>query len=469
MTTSDLPQAAKPTVFHHEGRRLFLIDGEPRVVDVDLSEQLGREGERQIRILIKRHAARLEKRGRLLVFQEKGELRYGSAIQGDILPLLRKEGLIASAGVKPTIAFLNKRQMRAIVARSETEAADDLLEKLLDLYDAWEAGTLEPARPAFEPPKAPDALPPPADPAPVAAIAFRGIAYELVGGDLYVVDESLYRAGGYSPARMRAVYSDLPAVGAMPRAASLSGALLLSARHVDFLSAALRIDPEERLAAGFASVLQVLRAHALGRVEVVGGALVERMGPDGVSREYAAGRAGGPSLMGWAPAPFVRDGGRRLRVRHCHLALAFGIGDGMLLFALNEHRRDLPGEIFERHERQHGLDVIGVYLDEAQCVMLGIMMGYDGEVIAGRLFDERVALEADLHAQAMADLADLEGRQSELDGVRTLASSIGDLKEAVSTLAELRGLVAASRPPVPPSGGRVVKRPSLAFWRREDG
>lgn len=123
-----------------------MIDGEPRVVDVDLSEELGREGERQIRSLIKRHAARLEKRGKLLVFQESGELRYGSAIQADILPLLREEGLIASVGVKPTIAFLNKRQMRAIVARSETEAADDLLEKLLDLYDAWEGGALEPAR-----------------------------------------------------------------------------------------------------------------------------------------------------------------------------------------------------------------------------------------------------------------------------------------------------------------------------------
>ncbi len=316
------------------------------------------------------------------------QLRHGGAIARPADPalvrLLQDEGLLdlSKRGKKPTIWLLNRDQMRWIVTKSETEQADEFLKEFFRVYKAWEAGTLEPVRPAVEPTRASEALPPPADPvAPSAAIAFKGIAYELVGEDLYVIDESLYRAGGYSPARMRAIYSDLLAVGPTPPSASLVGALLLSPRHVGFLSAALRIDPEERLAAGFAAVLQVLRAHAHGRVEVVGGTLMERMGPDGVSREYAAGRAGGPGVLGWAPAPFIRDGGRRPRVRHCQLALAFGIGDGMLLFALNEHRRDLPGEIFERHERQHGLDVIGVYLDQAQCVMLGTMMGYDGEVI----------------------------------------------------------------------------------------
>lgn len=453
-STSDkgVPARAKPTVFHHEGRRLFLIDGEPRIVDVDMGAEAGLKRRREIRDTIAAQLSNIVSFGKVyrvdaadgtasvIETSESGdvcELRLPTAIRDQLYALLEAEGIlgVSRPGVKPAVWLLSKDQMLWVVAKSRTAEADALLKELFRVYKAWEAGTLEPARPAFEPPKAPEALPPPADLAPPVAIAFRGIAYELVGEDLYVIDESLYRAGGYSPARMRAVYSDLPAVGPTPPSASLVGALLLSPRHVDFLSAALRIDPEERLSAGFAAVLQILRAHAHGRVEVVGGTLMERMGPDGASREYAVGRAGGPGVLGWAPAPFIRDGGRRLRVRHSQLALAFGIGDGMLLFALNEYRRDLPGEIFERHERQHGLDVIGVYLDEAQCVMLGTMMGYDGEAIAGRLFDERLDLEADLHARAMADLKDMEARQAELDGVRTLASSIGELKEAVSTLA----------------------------------
>jgi hypothetical protein len=145
-----LPEAAKPRVFHHEGKRLFLIDGEPRVVDVDLASNLDREGGRYIRKLIKRHLPRLEKQGKLLCFKENGELGYGSPIQDDMLFLLKQEGIVSATGVKPTIAFLNKKQARWIVAKSDTDAADDLLERLFELYDAWEAGTLQPA-PAIEP------------------------------------------------------------------------------------------------------------------------------------------------------------------------------------------------------------------------------------------------------------------------------------------------------------------------------
>ncbi|SIR35622.1 hypothetical protein [Bosea sp. TND4EK4] len=224
MTAQNLPEAAKPRVFHHEGRRLFLIDGEPRVVDVDLATDLDREGGRYIRKLIKRHLVRLESKGKLLCFHEKGELGYGSPIGSEILPLLRQEGLIASTGVKPTIAFLNKRQAGWIVAKSDTDAADDLLEQLFDLYYAWEAGTLEP-------PKAQDALPPPADePArgDRVAILKDGVAYQLDGGELKVVSTFLWDADRHwgSDAVVEAHRSQLMALGPLPVADGGRGVLL---------------------------------------------------------------------------------------------------------------------------------------------------------------------------------------------------------------------------------------------------
>lgn len=302
-----VPAKARPTVFHHEGRRLFVVNGEARIVDLDMAQQTGLKRERKIRDVIRAQRSNLAFFGSLLridadlrTVSEIGadgetELPFAGAILDEVFRLLESEGVLDSSrpGKQPVVWLLNRDQMRWIVGKSRTPESDEFLRELFRVYKAWEDGTLEPARPAVEPPKAPEALPPPADPAPVAAIVFHGIVYEMVGDSLYVLDESLYRAGGYSPARMRAIYTDLPAVGAMPRAASLSGALLLSARHVDFLSAALRVDYEERLAVGFVAALQVLRAHALGRVEVVAGTLAGHMGPDGVSREYAAGRAGG--------------------------------------------------------------------------------------------------------------------------------------------------------------------------------
>jgi len=50
-STSDkgVPARARPTVFHHEGRRLFLIDGEPRVADEDFAADLEMARIRDIR------------------------------------------------------------------------------------------------------------------------------------------------------------------------------------------------------------------------------------------------------------------------------------------------------------------------------------------------------------------------------------------------------------------------------------
>lgn len=460
-----VPANAGPSVFHHDGRRLLLIDGEPRIVDVDIGEGLAFDRSRDVRKIIARQVENLSFFGDVLRFdptsnvvERVGEqLRHGGAIARPADPalvrLLQDEGLLdlSKRGKKPTIWLLNREQMRWIVTKSETEQADEFLRELFRVYKAWEDGALQPARPAVPPPQAQaqaqaqDPLPPPAVPVgPPTAIVFNGVAYELVGGDLHVVDESLYRAGGWTASGMRSTYTDLPAVGPMPASASLKGAALLSVRHVDFLVAALRVGDEEVLSPAFLAVPHVLRAHAHGQVEVFGGTLVERLGPDGVSRQYAAGRSGGRKVSGWAPAPFIRDDGRALLVRHCQVAMAFGLSDRMLLLALGDHRGDVPGEVFERHERQHGLEVIGVYLTEAQCVMLGIAMGLDGAAIVGRMFDLQVELESDLRARAMADLAAVEAHRVEAAGVPTLPASIVALKEAIAAVSGAAAGMAAA-------------------------
>jgi hypothetical protein len=366
MTTSNLPQAAKPTVFHYEGRRLFLIDGEPRVVDVDLSEQLGREGERQIRTLIKRHVARLEKTGKLLVFQEKGELRYGSAVQGDILPLLRKEGLVAATGTKPTIAFLNKRQARWVVAKSETEAADDFLEKLLDLYDAWEAGTLEPARPAVEPPAAAVVLQPARVPhdRDVEFGHRDGLIFASLRSRLHVLGSSVAEVLEMTDGEFAGELSKWPQLaflGEMPVFEGHSG-FFLSKAHVTFLMGrAGAAAGELRSVAALMEAFDECKAHLhAGEVHFredvfISGERVARRVSEAVDR----GR--------WLPSPsaFLRCRRGLLRMRHDRVA-QFLHRDVDRLVAdvrrLREAIEDDVARVIERFEVKGDGLVLGLYL-----------------------------------------------------------------------------------------------------------
>jgi hypothetical protein len=51
---------AGPAPFTHDGYRLYVFDGEPRMVDKDIGERIGWKRTNQIRTLIKRNLAELE-------------------------------------------------------------------------------------------------------------------------------------------------------------------------------------------------------------------------------------------------------------------------------------------------------------------------------------------------------------------------------------------------------------------------
>lgn len=479
---SNLPQAAKPTVFRHEGRRLFVIDGEPRVADEDLASDLELARARNIRTsLIDPNRDKLLLLGSIIQIDPKEcslirhdadrlvQPLFEKAVAEAVLQLLKAEGLIdpTKRGEKPKINFLNAEQAKFLIVSSATPKGRDLLVDLIKIEKAWKDGTLEPARPAVEPPRAAEALPPPSDPVePPLAIVFEGVAYELVGDALHVIDESLYRAGGHDPAKMRAIYTDLPAVGPMPAASSLKGASLLSVRHVDFLASAMRRDFERPPSVGFMAVLSVLRAHRQGLLEVFGRTLMDLTDPREVSREYAAGRSGGPKVVGWAPVPFLRDAGRSLRIRHSEFALALGIGERMLLIEVNRYRADLPGEIMERHEREHGIDVIGVYLSEAQASHLGRFMGVDGDALAERLFAEQAELECEIHRRAMEDRARAEARELEESGNPTVARAIVGFTGAVASLSSQNEVVLREMADLRTEMAAFMDRPLLDFFRR---
>lgn len=425
-----LPEARKPRVFHHEGKRLFLIDGEPRVVDIDLASNLDREGGRYIRKLIKRHLPRLEKQGKLLCFNENGELGYGSPIQDDMLFLLKREGLVAATGVKPTIAFLNKKQARWIVAKSDTDAADDLLERLFELYDAWEDGTLEPARPAMEPP-AKEAIAPPAGDGPShdrVAVLHEGVAYQVDGDELKVVSTSLWRVADWNGVRLLDRHRDeLLALAPLPVADGGKG-VLLGRFQVELLGVVL-----ERTDALFVSILDALRAHADGHLRVDGHRLAAVMPPDEVSREYAAARWPGASAPEWGAIPFLRDGADRLRVRHGRLAGWLGVSDRRVLHAIAQFRREIEAHgVMERFERDApGVAVLGVYLTEVQASVLVEAMGLGAAERVTELFEDRIAFEVDIEVRGARDAANHEARVAAGKARPTIERVLADLALAI--------------------------------------
>lgn len=473
-----LPVLAQPEVFHKDGRRLFIIDGEPRIADIDIGDGLAFNRPRDVRKIIARQVENLSFFGDVVrvdptssVVESLGaQLRHGGAIARAadpvLIQLLQDEGLIdlSKRGKKPLVWFLNRDQMRWIVTKSETAQADDFLRELFRVYKAWEDGTLQPAAPAVPPPPvAPAALPPPAPPQRVTGISHDGVVYELEDGVLHVIDESLYRTAGCDPRRMRALFSDLSGVGPVPASESVDGALLLSLRHVELVVAVMRRDFD---LPGIAvnSIVATLRDHGAGHLQVVAGTIVDPVGLDGVSRQYAAGRAGGPKVLARPPVPFLRGEDRRLRIRFSVLATAFGMFERSLAEEVRFHRAGLPGEVFERLEVQHGVDLAALYLDEVQAKVLGDLLGLDASGVVDRLFVDQVELEADNHRKRMEELAELEAREDGVLSNPTITQTLADLKEKVLALSSLQDDLPRLSCAIAEIGGRAV--PEGGYWRR---
>ncbi len=299
-----LPVLAQPEVFHKDGRRLFIIDGEPRVADEDLAKDLQMARKRSIRwnlidanrdgLMMLGSIFQIDPQARqLLRHDPDGVVQppFDKAVAEKLLDLLKIEGLIdpSKRGEKPKINFLNAEQAKFLIVTSGMPKGRDLLVDLIKLEKAWRDGTLQPAGPAVPlPPVAPAALPPPAPPQRVTGISHDGVVYELEGGVLHVIDESLYRTAGYDPRRMRALFSDLSGVGPVPDSASVEGALLLSLRHVELVVGVMRRDFGSPPGVGVNSIVATLRDHGAGHLQVVAGTIIDPVGPDGVSRQYAA-------------------------------------------------------------------------------------------------------------------------------------------------------------------------------------
>lgn len=110
-----------PTLFTHDGYRLYVFDGEPCMFDEDLGTRLGFTRGRDVRKLIKRQEANLE-----II----GNLRRGVA---------KEKG---TRGRPAVSYYLTQQQTRWVVIKSEAPEADVLLRQLLSVFDAWERGEL---------------------------------------------------------------------------------------------------------------------------------------------------------------------------------------------------------------------------------------------------------------------------------------------------------------------------------------
>lgn len=91
-------------------------DGQPRVLDVDLGRRLEYSQPRLIRRLIKR----LDEGGRLV---------------GDLCAAVARSG-----GRPSTEYWLTKKQVYKVIANAETDKADECLNLMIDVFDAWVEG-----------------------------------------------------------------------------------------------------------------------------------------------------------------------------------------------------------------------------------------------------------------------------------------------------------------------------------------
>lgn len=100
---------------------LKMIDGEPRIYDLDLAERLGFERPLNIRNLIKRNEAKLLKFGVLSTMEKT------SGVQGG----------------RPTFAYYpNRKQSIWLCMQSETDRAFDVQAEIVRVFDAYLNGDL---------------------------------------------------------------------------------------------------------------------------------------------------------------------------------------------------------------------------------------------------------------------------------------------------------------------------------------
>jgi phage antirepressor YoqD-like protein len=107
---------------------LRLIEGEPRIRDLDLAERLAFEKPDKIRELIARHRAALE------------ELGVFSAV----------EETTGTKGGRPgTAHYLNRKQAIFITAKSATPKATDITIEIVERFDSYERGAAHPGAPGI--------------------------------------------------------------------------------------------------------------------------------------------------------------------------------------------------------------------------------------------------------------------------------------------------------------------------------
>ena len=158
------PEAAMPQVFSRDGRRLFIIDGEPRIADEDLAKDLQMARKRSIRwnlidanrdqLLMLGAIFQIDPQSRDLIrhdLDDAAQPPFAKAVAERLLELLKTEGLIdpSKRGEKPKINFLNSEQSKFLIVSSATPKGRDLLVDLIKLEKAWRDGTLE-ATPKIE-------------------------------------------------------------------------------------------------------------------------------------------------------------------------------------------------------------------------------------------------------------------------------------------------------------------------------
>lgn len=471
-STSDkgVPAKARPTVFHHEGRRLFLIDGEPRIVDVDMGAEAGLKRRREIRDTIAAQLSNIVSFGKVyrvdaadgtasvIETSESGdvcELRLPTAIRDQLYALLEAEGIlgVSRPGVKPAVWLLSKDQMLWVVAKSRTAEADALLKELFRVYKAWEDGTLEPVRPVLGPSPSPDgSVPVPAHIAPHRMIGqmdfchFEGILFSFAGdGWMHVWGGSVAEALGLGEGAFAAELAKWPQLGLLGEMPSLEGrpGVWLKRAHLTFLLSRPGVATEAawRIAA-------VMAAQADDRAWVSDGELYLRypaavLGPK-EGRQCA--RPGADVPWAGAPCDFLRDGRGLLRIRHDRLAGlwgrdARGVGDEIL-----RRRGDIAdgaAKVLERHEVDaEGRSAVGLYLTQPHAARLARLLGlgegvvrdafarweeFDADLMEALAADQR-AFAASLPSAAVA--ASLDALRSELAGLRADLADAGFISGA---------------------------------------
>jgi hypothetical protein len=173
--------------------------------------------------------------------------RFDAAVAGQVFDLLKAEGLIdpSKRGEKPKVMFLNAEQAKFMIVSSGMPKGRDLLVDLIKLEKAWRDGTLEPARPAVEPP--PAAAAPKNIPAHIAPhrmtgqmdfCHFEGILFSFAGdGWMHVWGGSVAEALGLGEAAFAAELAKWPQLGLLGEMPSLEGrpSVWLKRAHLTFL------------------------------------------------------------------------------------------------------------------------------------------------------------------------------------------------------------------------------------------